>query len=226
MTELFAHRGASFDCPENSLEAFEEAKNQQADGVELDVRRTRDRVLVVCHDPFTPSGIEIADTSYLQICHEVVTLEQALAACAPLVVNVEIKNSPTEPGFDDSATFASAVVAEIANATMTERVIISSFDLDTINRVRAIPEAPATGFLVIDPCTPHDAIEQAVASGHSALHPFVLCVTQEWVARAHDAGLATNVWTVDDLEKIAELQSWGVDTIITNRPALARTALV
>ncbi len=49
-TKIWAHRGASGHAPENTLEAFELAVRQGADGVELDVQLTRDGELVVIHD--------------------------------------------------------------------------------------------------------------------------------------------------------------------------------
>ena len=49
-TSVWAHRGASSEAPENTLPAFELAVTQGADGIELDVQRTLDGRLVVCHD--------------------------------------------------------------------------------------------------------------------------------------------------------------------------------
>jgi glycerophosphoryl diester phosphodiesterase len=48
--KIIAHRGASWDYPENSLEAMIEACRQQADIVETDVRQTSDKIPVLCHD--------------------------------------------------------------------------------------------------------------------------------------------------------------------------------
>lgn len=47
---IFAHRGASHQAPENTLEAFQKAVDQGVDGIELDVQMTKDQVLVVAHD--------------------------------------------------------------------------------------------------------------------------------------------------------------------------------
>ena len=48
---IFAHRGASHDAPENTLEAFELALRQGAERLELDVHASRDGEVVVFHDP-------------------------------------------------------------------------------------------------------------------------------------------------------------------------------
>ena len=61
--------------------------------------------------------------------------------------------------------------------------------------------------------------------GHRAIHPWHPTVDRDVVERAHAVGIEVNVWTVDDPERIRELASWGVDAIITNRPAAARLAL-
>jgi len=47
---VLAHRGASWDAPENTLRAFELAVEQGADYVEFDVRLAGDGALVICHD--------------------------------------------------------------------------------------------------------------------------------------------------------------------------------
>jgi len=49
-TKIWAHRGAWGYTPENTLEAFELAVTQEADGVELDVQLTKDGEVVVIHD--------------------------------------------------------------------------------------------------------------------------------------------------------------------------------
>ena len=50
LAQVIAHRGASRDCPENTLAAFDEALRQGADGIELDVQLSRDGIPVVYHD--------------------------------------------------------------------------------------------------------------------------------------------------------------------------------
>ena len=58
---VIAHRGASADFPENSLDAFTGALQQGADWIELDVRRSKDGVLVVHHDAHLNEGALIKD---------------------------------------------------------------------------------------------------------------------------------------------------------------------
>lgn len=224
--QILAHRGASFDHPENTLDAFRGASTQLADGVELDVRATADGALVICHDPLLPDGRVIAESAAPDLPPGVPTLDQALDACGSMLVNVEIKHGEQEPGFDRDRRLADSVVALLGRRDAPP-VLVSSFDVGIIDRVRRLrPEIP-TGLLVVSPHEPSPSagIEIALDGGHTALHPFDLFVDEALVARCAEVGLALNVWTVDRPDRIVELARWGVDAIITNRPALARRTL-
>jgi glycerophosphoryl diester phosphodiesterase len=66
---------------------------------------------------------------------------------------------------------------------------------------------------------PGPGLDEAVAAGFRAVHPFVASVTPELVARAHEAGLAVNVWTVNAPDDLRAMVALGVDTVITDRVA-------
>ena len=60
MPLILAHRGACWEVPENTLEAFELAIAEEADYVEFDVR-ARNGELVICHDPGPPADVPTLD---------------------------------------------------------------------------------------------------------------------------------------------------------------------
>lgn len=225
MTLVIGHRGASYDFPENTLAAFDGARLAGADWVELDVRRTVDGVLVVHHDPVLADGRVIADALAAELPTSVASLSQALAAMAPMGVNVEIKNSPSEPGYDPTGSLAVETVQAIIDAGPALEVLVSSFDIDTLDAVRSVDPLIATGYLVLSTEEPADAVALALAGGHGAVNPWDPMVTEASIARCHDAGLQVNVWTVDDPDRIRQLAGWGADSVITNRPAVALAAL-
>jgi len=218
-TKIFAHRGASAAFAENTIEAFRGAVALGADWVELDVRRTADVGLAVHHDAHLADGRAIVDVGAAELPASVPTLSAALEACAPLGVNVEIKNSPQDVDFDPAAAIVEPVVAAI-EATSVE-VIVSSFHPPTLDRVRAVAPDVATAQLTFNLSDPERAVRFAVEAGHVALHPFDATVTRDLVRLAHDAGLALNVWTVDDPARIRALAQMGVDGIVTNVPDVA-----
>jgi glycerophosphoryl diester phosphodiesterase len=223
VTSVIAHRGASRAEPENTLAAFRRAAAMGADMVELDVRRSRDGLLVVHHDPFLPDGRAIALTDAGDLPGSVPSLEAALEACAGMAVNIEIKNDPGPPGFEEARGLSDDVVALILGRGEADRVLVSSFDLPSLTRVRAITPDVATAHLVTT--AGDDAVEVLVAGRHQALHPWWQTVTSDLVAQCHESGVAINVWTCDDPEAMVRLAGWGVDGICTNVPDIAVAAL-
>ena len=222
-TAIIAHRGASADHPENTVAAFRAAGPLGANWVELDVRRTVDGALAVHHDARLPDGRAIVELAEAELPLSVPSLAEALEACRPLGVNVEIKNLPQDVDFDATAALVEPVVAAI-NAC-SQPIIVSSFHGPTLDRVRAVDASVATGLLTFDLRDPARTVNDAVVAGHVALHPFDRTVTHELVDLVHDAGLTINVWTVDDPARIEELAEMGVDGIVTNVPDVAAAVL-
>lgn len=219
MTQIFAHRGASKRAKENTLAAFRLARDLGADGVELDVRRTQDGELAVHHDPYLADGSVICDTAAADMSSSVPLLAAALDACHDLLVNIEIKNEPGEPDFDATEMVASSVVALLAERGGVDRVLISSFHLPTIDRVRALDPSLATAWLV--EAVRADTIDILLAHGHTVLHPWVKRVTEHLVRTCHERSVSVNTWTCDDPGRMAELIEWGIDGICTNVPDVA-----
>ena len=227
MVIVIAHRGASADFPENTVEAFKGARNQGADWVELDARPTADGAIVVAHDSAMSDGRHIADLTLREIGESLPTLSEALEACVPMAVNVEIKHFATEPGFSEDRRVVDLVLEVCAGAA--NQLLVTSFDLAVVDRVKQLDARMPTGFLVLDPTTPVDgeldAVGVAAARGHDALNPVDQATAAATVERCHQAGLEINVWTVDDMDRAAELAGWGVDGIITNTPGRLRESL-
>jgi glycerophosphoryl diester phosphodiesterase len=221
MTEVFAHRGLHRTEIENTVAAFLEAKAVGADGVELDVRRTVDGALVVHHDAVISEDRAIATMRCRDLPRHIATLEEALNVLGGLRVNVEIKNSPTENGFDPSGALAHQVVAALEEWGWTEGVIISSFDLPTCEAARRADADIAIGWLLDWRTEPTGSIDLAAASALNAVHPFFARVDGPFVAEAHQRGLEVNVWTVNEAVDMARMFAVGVDTLITDDPALA-----
>lgn len=222
---VIAHRGACRVRPENTVEAFSEAARIGADMVELDVRRTADGALAIRHDATLPDGRVLKDVRAADLPEWLPDLGAALDACVGMEVNIEIKNWPADVDFDADDAVAARVVDVVTARGWRERVLVSSFNLTTIDRVRAIDAGIASGWLTGAAFDARVAVEEAAARGHGAVHPHVRAVTEEAVAAAHDAGLRVNTWTVDDPETMRRLAAWGVDGIVTNVPDVALSIL-
>lgn len=216
MTQIYGHRGAPEFERENTIASFEAAVRAGVDGVELDVRRCADGALVVHHNPHLDDGRALADVLCDDLPSYVPLFDAALDACQGVPVNVEIKNSPGEPGFDEAATIASEVAETLARFGHPKRFIVSSFHRPTL--AAAVHSYPGVrSALLVKRAT--GAIE--AAREFDAVNPDRACVSHDFVRAAHLEGLAVYVWTVNDPDEIDAMIAWGVDGIFTDVPSLA-----
>lgn len=228
---VLAHRGASAYAGDNSIEAFEMAVAQGADGVELDVRFTADRVVVLHHDPDIGEMGPLIHHEFATVrcAHpEVPTLDEALEALADLVINIEIKNSPLEPDFDPTHEMADLIAHWVARNDLFERVLVTSFNPATMTAVRAFDPAVTTGQLVDRGFRFNRDLQPVVDAGHSWLAANVEDVMTDpigSVRATHESGLRIGVWTVDDPDAIGALAAAGADALVCNDPAAALALL-
>lgn len=228
---ILGHRGSPRRARENTLEAFALAREEGADGVELDVHRTADGALIVHHDADV-DGFGVLAHHDLGTIREsfpwLPTLDEVLDECRGLLVNIEIKNSPKDPDFDADEGVAHRVVDLLHARAGADRVIVSSFHLPSIERVHALDPSLDTGYLV-GLADPLEAIGHALTGGHRALHPFFGMLAEQAavtvVEEAHTVGIALNTWTVNEPDEIRRLAAAGIDAIITDVPAIACAAL-
>ncbi len=219
MTQVWAHRGVHDVAGENTLAAFGAAVALGVDGVELDVRRTADGALVVCHDPAV-GGHVIAASTRAALPASVPSLAAVLDACGALLVNVEVKNGPGagEPVTEDAVDLARAVRAVVAAAGAQRRVRYSSFAWQTAAAL--VASSPVDG-LLDEGDDVGAALERAGALGLAGVNPPRSALDANLVARAHARGLAVHCWTVNEAGDLDACLAWGVDAIITDAPARA-----
>lgn len=238
MVMVVAHRGASAAYKENTLEAFEAARAHGAKGLELDVRRSADDVLVVHHDAHLADGRLISELPASDLPDWLPSLAEVLDMAGDLWLNVEIKNLPDEPDYDAGETIALAVAGLVTShllgfgsgegddaPSFSDQLLVSSFNVDSLTKLRSVEPRIPLGLLVWGQVDPASTIARVEAHGFDAVNPQDLMVDQSFVDRARQAGLAINVWTVDDPERMVALAQMGVDSIMTNDPALATVTL-
>ena len=235
---LLAHRGASADAPENTLEAFSEAVRQGADGVELDAMVCGSGEVVVCHDEHLQrlAGLpwEVRTTSWWKLKGadvgsrlgfapaRIPLLEEVLDALpSHFLINIELKCDHVDDGG------LSRKVAELVTRWgLGERVVISSFNPLCLFRTAAAAPSLRRGFL-IDPDKrwgPQAYVVTPLVSSHS-VHPYHGQCTPERVEEWRRRGLRVAVWTVDDPARARQLEEMGVSYLITNKPRAMREAL-
>jgi glycerophosphoryl diester phosphodiesterase len=238
---VVAHRGASIAHPENTLPSFEAAIAAGADVVELDVRLSADGVPIVMHDAEVSRAtdghgwvheITLEELKALDASGgtgppaEVATLREVLElASGRAGVDIEVKNIPGEPSFDSPAErILVATLRELATVGFEGDVLISSFNMITIERSRELAPHLETGFLTVALVEPSAALVYAKGAGHAWVLPnrdALLRAGEEFVREAHEAGVRVGTWTVDEEETLRTLFGWGVDAVASNDPELA-----
>jgi glycerophosphoryl diester phosphodiesterase len=222
--DVFAHRGLHRTERENTLGAFEAAVSLGVDGVELDVRRTNDGVLVVHHDA-SVEGRTIVESSRSALPDYLPTLEEALEALEGVKVNVEIKNGRgAGERYDESGDLARQVLQIIDAAGWSDRVSISCFDLATCALVRSLNRDLNVAWLLWD-VEVGDALIQAHVLGFNAVNPHYSTVNADVVERAAQLALDVNVWTVNAEADLHRMTALEVACIITDDPQLARAVV-
>ena len=209
----------------NSRASFERLMGTAVDGVELDVRRTADDVLVARHDPTATDGRLLSTVELRDLPHGTVTLTEVLDLCAGRLVNIEIKSFPQDPDHDPEERVTDLVVALLAARGWTDQVLVSSFGPACLERVRALAPHLPRAVLLFRRGDPDELIDAVVSAGHGVVHPYEPHVDEAFVAAARRRGVVVNAWTIrDDQATIDRLVDLGIDGIITGAPegALAR----
>ncbi|MFJ1970607.1 glycerophosphodiester phosphodiesterase [Streptomyces sp. NPDC087903] len=252
---VIAHRGASAYAPENTLAAVDRAERMGIDWVENDVQRTEDGQLVVIHDDslrrttdaeevfperapwkvkdFTAAEIARLDAgSWFGPAYagaRVPTLEQYVRRVEHnhQKLLLEIKNPGLYPGIERQTLKLLGNEGWLDRRHLTGRLVVQSFSADSIRTVHDLKPGVTTGFLG----TPPVAELPGYATFTDQINPSYASVSRGYVAAAqaltgpHDRRLEVFTWTVDDASTALRAAGYGVDGVITNRPAVVRGAL-
>ena len=227
---IIGHRGASAVAPENTMAAFREAIAAGADGIEFDVRLTRDGAPVVIHDntlrrtaglPHHIGDLTLRELESLDVGVPSLAQLFTLFEDNDLWLFLEIKVDWRS----EHVPLAEACCKLIQEHSLTERVFVECFDLRVLQVVASTNSEIKTAALfepgLFKPSVLSDQLilNRATAIGASAVALHYRIARGSLVQKAKDAGLAVAIWTVDDPTWIERARSIGVDALITNNPA-------
>ncbi len=228
MPLIVGHRGLPREYPDNSLAGILAAA-AVCDMIEIDVRATRDRVLVLSHDPVV-DGRVLIESSWEEVAaldigagYHPTTLDDLLRELGDVPLNIEIKNDPADSDLDSDFDFARAAAARARTGDL-----VTSFHWPTMTELRDEFSELTMGLLV-DPLGSLEAAAGAARQGGFE------AVVPHWSLLVPDPGSKLQVlrgdglevvaWTVDDGEVAKSLAAGGVAAIITNDPKGIRRAV-
>ncbi|MCA3262377.1 MAG: glycerophosphodiester phosphodiesterase [Telmatospirillum sp.] len=235
---IVGHRGAKANAPENTLVAIRRAHEEGATWIEFDAKLTKDNAVVLMHDETldrTSNGKgPVAEATLAEIKkldagawfgpafkgETIPTLEEAMALMASLGMgfNIEIKPCPGR----EAETAERACASVLAN-WRGPTPIVSSFKRQSLAAAQATAPSLPRGYLAEELGRSWRA--DAEALGCVAIHPGWKHLTRQLVRDIKEAGMKALVWTVNEPARARELVAWGVDSIITDRPADIAKAL-
>ena len=231
-TQVTAHRGSSAAAPENTMAAVKRAIEDGADWVEIDVQETADGQVVVFHDSdfmkLAGKDLKIWDATMADLKdidigsrftpefnqERVPTLAAVLDECKGKIgVNIELKYYGHDKQLEER-------VAQIVEQHgMASQVVIMSLKIDAVEKMKSLRPAWKVGLLM-----------SVSAGGLENIDVDFLAVNADFVNRpfiraAHDLNRKVHVWTVNDAASMSAMMTRGVDNIITDKPALAKSVL-
>lgn len=227
-TKIFAHRGASgLVDHENTLEAFQKAMDVGSDGIELDIRKTKDEIIIINHNP-DADGMLICDYTYEELCnhtaklgYQMPTLESVLALCAgKIFLDFELK----EGGYEEK------IIDTITNYLNINDFFVRSFFPEVIKKIKEINPYIKTALLIGEHLPkrqwyrrffevfPNYYIKKTSCD---IISPFYKLLLFGYTKRMHKKGILVSIWTVNNQEAIKKALKLQVDYIITNYPDVA-----
>ncbi len=241
LPRVVAHRGASAARPEHTLAAYELALEEGADGLECDVRLTRDGHLVCVHDRTvdrTSSGTGVVsemtldDLSALDFGADgepVLTLAELITLALdhtsrPTKLFIETKHPVRYGGLVEAKVLAELARFGLASPASADhsRAVVMSFSAAAVWRIRR--SAPLLPTVLLGEASRHLGGGAATTVGATAIGPSVQTLREhpDLVDRAAASGRATYCWTVDDRDDVELCRDLGVGWIATNHPGRTR----
>lgn len=235
MTIIFAHRGASRQCPENTISAYQRAVHLGAGGIEIDIQLSKDGIPVVIHDRTlkrTTSGKGIVTQTTLSdlkkldagswfspdFKHEKIpSLEEVLlwAADYPDVwLNIELKYYR-----EDDEQLAKVAIPLIKKYRSEKNTMISSFEHHRLIDVHKLWPKLETAPLYKGNL--HEPWHYAKKLKAKAIHPQFKSIHASLVKAVHSHGIKIRPYTVNDEKGLRQFLDWEVDGIMTDVPDLA-----
>ncbi len=245
MPQIVAHRGASFDAPENTLAAFNLAWKQGADAIEGDFQLTKDGHIVCIHDKDTgrvaKEKLIVAESTFTELRHldvgawkgrrwageRIPTLEEVLKTvprgkrllleikCGPEIVPV-LQKTLRKTKTDPDKIVIICFDAEVVAAA--KKVLpMKAFWLTSFRKHRRTARWSPTIATILR------RLKSIRADGLDCnAHE---CVDMKFAAWLRKAGFEFHVWTVNDVSVAKRFQSLGVQSLTTDRPGWLRDRL-
>jgi len=233
---IWAHRGASAYAPENTMEAFKLAIEQQADGIEINIHHTKDGEIVVIHDDTidrTSNGKgEVSSFTLAELKSfnfnagfedkyghaEIPTLSQVLELAKETGLHVSIQENVLFTD-EDRSELSLAAADLIRKLGMEDSVSFASFNHRSLATLKKYFPTIQVGAIYLEDL--YNGGQYAKTFEASALHSFYMGLNSRTIEQAHTADVTVHAWTVNEVVGMVDMINLGVDVLITDCPDVA-----
>ena len=218
-----AHRGAKGYYPENTLIAFEQAILMKADGIELDVHLSLDGEIIVIHDATierttnrsgTVNELTVKELQRFSINehNKIPTLIEVINLVDKrCFINIELKS------FDTVEQVAAIIERFVKTDNWTyDLFLVSSFDWIALQQLRNLNGSIPIGVLTATDLTLAFSFAKFVKA--QTINPYFHLLTKKNCSEMQSENLLVYAWTVNEIDDIKEIISYGIDGIISDFP--------
>jgi glycerophosphoryl diester phosphodiesterase len=220
---IVAHRGAAAYEPENTVRSFEKAFQLGADFVELDIRLSKDGVLVIIHDEVVDRTTNGSGFVRNLTLNQLKLLDAGKGGKIPTLNEVlerfnEEKHKffieAKEPGLEEK------LLKTIVEHEAQNRVTVTSFYHNVLKKIKERRKDIKLG--VISACQPVNPEKLAKDAKANILLPKFQYVDNKVVKRAHKNSLNIIPWTINNKQDAEKMININVDGIVTDKPDILK----
>jgi glycerophosphoryl diester phosphodiesterase len=217
--DIIAHRGASSLAPENTLLAIQKALDLGAPWMEIDVRLSKDRQVVVFHDDTLARMAKTSPQPVNALTYKELTrfdlgrgqkiplLDEILSCIngrSNLIIEIKEKKMIAE------------LAAVITRSAMAPHIAITSFMVSELAAIkRVLPAIPLSLDMEDDSFDTENIHKQYGIKEFSIDRHYA---TESWLVKQREKGFFTRIFTVDDPGEAKKYEQWGAGGIFTNKP--------
>ncbi len=223
----YAHRGASAYAPENTMSAFKKAFEIGANGIELDLQKTKDNKIVIFHDnriDKKSNGIgKVSDYTYSELLkfdfgswfsteyknEKIVLFEDFMKEVSDknLMLAIELKEENIEK----------QVLEIIKKYYDSNNVYITSFMYNALLKIRKLDNSIKIGWLIEEDIDKNNIKKLIEITGNQICPPANL-VSKEGIKLARDNNISVRLWKISNIEIMKKAYCLDIDGMTVNFP--------
>lgn len=221
----YAHRGASEYAPENTLSSFYLGLLKGANGIETDVQKTKDGVLVLFHDDTLDrvsdkqgrlcdytwdelKNVKVYGNCTTGFYDRIVTLREFLEKFSPYDIQfaIELKGVDVEE----------ETLNMVKEFGIMHKTTFTSFQFAYIQKIKQLDQSARVGWLISS--ADDEAVQRLLDIGGEEIAPMAELIKEELMKKWREAGLGVRAWGVFNVALMKKMCALGVDGMTVNFP--------